>query len=218
MAWLIRFLISAVAAGLAGISIFLAIFGANNFFEKEIAGLPPSENGELGDAFLVLILAGYAALLAIPILFIIFMIYYKRLNMLGLLLGLGFGFWFTRLVQHVASWNQMVSGDNKWIFSYLEMSPFIFMLVGLFFIKHDTKRFSLAGTVAGAAGGFLISFGAVIASRWVDNTLTSYGYFGPIETTVVLVGVLLFALIGNAVGIKYRGKLNGHSALQESAE
>ncbi|TAA72828.1 hypothetical protein [Planococcus salinarum] len=217
MAWLIRILISATAAGLAGISIFLAIFGANIFYAMEIAQLPPSAPGDFGDGLFVLILAGYAALLAIPILFVIFLIFYKRLNMLGLLLGVGFGFWFTRLVQHVASWTQATSGDNPWIYGYLDMSAFIFMLVGLFFIKHDTKRFSLAGTVAGAAGGFLFAYGAVIASRWVDNTLTSYGYFGPIETTVVLVGVLLFALIGNAVGKKYRGKLNAHSALQESA-
>ncbi|QHJ70566.1 hypothetical protein [Planococcus halotolerans] len=217
MAWLIRILISAIAAGLAGISIFLATLGAYAFYGNEIAQLPPSEPGEFGDGFLVLIFAGYGALLAIPILFIIFIIFYKRLNMLGLLLGVGFGFWFSRLVQHLAAWTQAVEGDNPWIYEYLNMSAFIFILVGLFFIKHDTKRFSLAGTVAGAAGGFLISYGAVIAYRWVDNTLTSYGYFGPIETTVVLFGVLLFALIGNAVGNKYRRKLNGHSVLQESA-
>ena len=218
MAWLIRILISATAAGLAGISIFLATLGAYAFYGNEIAQLPPSEPGEFGDGLLVLILAGYAALLAIPILFILFTIFYKRLNLLGLLLGVGFGFWFTRLVHLLASWTQLVDGDNPRIYEYLYMSAFIFMLVGLFFIKHDTKRFSLAGTVAGAAGGFLISYGAVIAYRWVDNTLTSYRNFGPIENTVVLFGVLLFALIGNAVGKKYRWKLNGHSALRESAQ
>lgn len=217
MAWLIRFLISATAAGLAGISTFLAIYGAYAFYAEEIAQLPPSEPGDFGDGLMVLILAGYAALLAIPLLFIIFMIFYKRLNMLGLLLGLGFGFWLTRSVQLFASWTQMAAGDNAWIYGYLDMSAFIFMLVGLFFIKHDTKWFSLAGTVAGSAGGFLISYGAVIAYRWVDNTLTSYMHFGPLETAVVLFGVLLFALIGNAVGKKYQWKLTGHSVPQETA-
>ncbi|RLQ86706.1 hypothetical protein [Planomicrobium sp. Y74] len=216
MAWLMRILISAIAAGLAGISIFLATLGAYAFYGNEIAQLPPSEPGEFGDGFLILIFTGYGTLLAIPIFFIIFMIFYKRLNMLGLLLGLGFGFWLTRLVQLLAAWTQMVDGDNPWIYDYLDMSAFIFMLVGLFFIKHDTKWFSLAGTVAGAAGGFLISYGAVIAYRWVDNTLISYRNFGLIETSVVLFGVLLFALIGNAIGKKYRQKPNDHSVLQES--
>lgn len=202
MAWLVRVLVSAIAAGLAGISIFSASLGAFAFFENVIAQSPPAEPGDFGNGLLAIIFTGYAVVLAIPILFIIFLIFYKRLNILGLLLGVGFGFWFTRLVQDLVSWTQTVDGDNPWIYGYLEMSAFIFMLVGLFFITHDTKRFSLAGTVAGAAGGFLISYVAVIAFRWVDNTLTSYFYFGPVETGVVLSGVLLFALIGNAVGKK----------------
>lgn len=210
MAWLIRVMVSALAAGLAGISIFFASLGAYFFYGNVIAQSSPSEPGEFGDGFLVLIFSGYAALLAIPLLFIIFIIFYKRLNILGLLLGVGIGFWFIRLVQLLASWTQTGDGDNPWIYGYLDMSAFFFMLVGLIFIKHDTERFSLAGTVAGAAGGFLISYGAVIAYRWVDNTLTSYGYLGLLETAVVLFGVLLFALIGNAAGKKYRRKLYGH--------
>ncbi len=73
---------------------------------------------------------------------------------------------------------------------------------GAFFIKHDTKRFSLAGTVAGATSGLLFSYGAVIVYRWVDNTLMSYLYFDLLETTAVVLGTLVFALIGNRVSKK----------------
>ncbi|AQQ54052.1 hypothetical protein B0X71_13710 [Planococcus lenghuensis] len=77
------------------------------------------------------------------------------------------------------------------------------MLAGLFFIKRDTKWFSLGGTVAGAASGFLIAYWSVVGYRWLDNTLTSYRNFDSTESAIVVIGVLVFAVIGNVADKKY---------------
>ncbi len=216
MAWFIRILFSAIAAGVATISFLYAMYAAYTFYGKEIAQFPSSEVG-LEYGVILAIYGGLAAMVIFIILFILFMTFYKRLNILGLLLGAGFGLWVTYLVQFFLAWTQLVGEDNAWIYEYLYISPFIFMLVGLFVIKHDTKWFSLAGTVAGAAGGFVISYVAVIAYPWVENTMLTNRYRDEIEITVLWFGVLLFALIGNAAGVKYRRKLYGHNARQESA-
>lgn len=202
MNWFMRFLISAVAAAMAAVSICMGIYGVYAFYLNEIAQMLPPEAGSFAPSFGLLIIFIYSGLLLALLLFIIFLIFYRRLNLLGLLLGVGFGFWLIRLLQLLNEWIRSFSGYSEWLYVYLNVIAFIFMLAGFFFIKRDTKRFSLAGTVAGAASGLLFSYGAVIVYRWLDNTLTSFLYFDLIETTVVVLGILIFALIGNTVGKK----------------
>ncbi|MDQ0427197.1 hypothetical protein QOZ98_000022 [Planomicrobium stackebrandtii] len=202
MKWFMRFLISAVAAVMAAASIELGIYGVYAFYLNEVVQMPSPEAGSFGPIFDLFMFLIYSALFLVLLLFIIFLIFYKRLNMLGLLLGAGFGFWLVRLLQLLNQWIRPYSGNSDSLYVYLNVLVFVCMLVGLFFIKHDTKRFSLAGTVAGAASGLLLSYGAVIVYRWVDNTLTSFLYFDLLETTVVIFGILVFTLIGNRVGKK----------------
>ncbi|AQQ54053.1 hypothetical protein [Planococcus lenghuensis] len=92
MDWFVRIVISAMATFMTGISILLAYFGVSVFYQQEIAQLPPVEAGSLGPAFSSLISAIIIGLSVMPVLFIIFLIFYKRLNLLGLLLGAGFAF------------------------------------------------------------------------------------------------------------------------------
>ncbi|WP_142826298.1 hypothetical protein [Planococcus soli] len=206
MKWLMRFLVSAVAAVIATVSINFGIYGAYAFYLNEIVQMPSPEAGSLGPFFDVLLLLIYSSVFLVLLLFIVFLIFYKRLNMLGLLLGAGFGFWLVRFFQLLNQWIWQYSGYSEPLYVYLNVLVFVCMLVGLFFIKYDTKRFSLAGTVAGAAGGLLFSYGAVIVYRWVDNTLTSFLYFDLIETTVVILGVPIFAFTGNWAVKKYGSK------------
>ncbi|AIY05698.1 hypothetical protein Plano_1733 [Planococcus sp. PAMC 21323] len=202
MIWFKRILISLLAAIMATISIGRGIQGIYTFYLKEIVQVPSTEAASSVPDFGLFVFLIYSELLLMLLLFIIFIVSYERLNMFGLILGAGFGFWLVHLLELFVQWTGANPSYSELLYAYPNIIAFFCMLIGFFFIKHDTKRFSLVGTVAGAASGLLISYGAVIVYRWVDNTLTSFLYFDLIETIVVVFGILIFALIGNIIGKK----------------
>ncbi|ANU23370.1 hypothetical protein [Planococcus donghaensis] len=204
MIWFKRILISLVAAIMATISIGRGIQGIYTFYLKEIVQVPSTEAASSVPDFGLLVFLIYSELLLMLLLFIIFIVFYERLNMFGLLLGAGFGFWLVHLLKLFVQWTGTNPSYSELLYVYPNIIAFFCMLTGFFFIKHDTKRFSLAGTVAGAAFGILISYGAVIVYRWMDNTLTSFLYFDLKETTAVMIGISIFAFVGNKVGKKRR--------------
>jgi len=194
MIWFKRILISLVAAIMATISIGRGIQGIYTFYLKEIVQVPSSEAASPVPDFGLFVFLIYSELLLMVLLFIIFIVFYERLNMFGLLLGAGFGFWLVRFLELFVQWTGANPSYSELLYVYPNIIAFFCMLTGFFFIKHDTKRFSLAGTVAGA----------VIVYRWVDNTLTSFLYFDLQETTTVMIGISIFAFVGNKVGKKRR--------------
>ncbi|PWW29393.1 hypothetical protein DFO73_10424 [Cytobacillus oceanisediminis] len=61
----------------------------------------------------------------------------------------------------------------------------------------------------GAWLGLFVSYGIVILMRFINNSLTSFFYLDFMEKSIMLIGILLAAILGNAAG---KRKLNKKEA------
>lgn len=179
-----RFLISLLTAITMGLIVFATSVTLSEAYVKLIIKPAPGDVSGL----IFLYLASIVTLVIIFILIIVFRVFYEKLNVPLILFSSFFSLWLFQLF--------MLSRPFYTI-GYSYFLPLILFVLAYLFIKRKNDWLSINGFTIGTILGLLLSYGAVILWRKIDNTLTSFFWFDNIEKTLVLIVTFLGAWIGN---------------------
>ncbi|MCM3784516.1 hypothetical protein M3231_16150 [Neobacillus mesonae] len=161
-----------------------------NWFSGNYISNPTNENpGSFPNAS-YFITGFYIFPLLCLVFFILYMIFYKKINIRGIVLSGMVGFWLFSLLTTISS---------SPIYYYL---PLIVIVLGAFLVRFKGSGQAMNWTLAGTAAGWLIAYLIVIALRAIQNSLTSYFYFDPSQKIFVLAMILVFGIAGWLIGRK----------------
>ncbi|MGF9696136.1 hypothetical protein [Paenibacillus sp. MABNR03] len=133
-----------------------------------------------------------SSLIVLPVLILLFfglyIIFYKKMNLQGLIYGGIIGLWLFSVLMELSPLS---------IYYYL---PLIATVACYFLVKPSRSDQVLNWTLLGTIFGWIITYLLVIVIRAVQNSLTSYFNFDPSQKILVFVGILLFGISGWFIG------------------